>query len=115
MADVYGFDVSEWLDMMADTIYINSWLSNSVSGFPTYSGTQQSSLAYIEIKNHRIIDSMGREVMARGKVFMGSSLVVDVRDKLTLPSEYQPANPPILAVNIANDEKGNHHTVLEIG
>lgn len=115
MANSYGFNVADFLDMMADTVTIDAWVSNSVSGVPTYAGAPASYPAYIEIKNRRIIDHTGREVMARGRVFLGSAVNVDVRAKITLPSEYQPVTPPILAVNIANDEAGNHHTTIEIG
>lgn len=115
MADVIGFEVAEWLDMMASTITIDAWVSNSVSGVPSYAGAPVSYKAYIEIKNHRIIDSQGREVMARGRVFVGAAISPSVKDKITLPAGYVPLTPPILSVNLADDELGQHHTTIEIG
>lgn len=113
MADT--FDVSNWLDMMADTITIDAWVRDSISGVPVYAGAPVGYQCYIEMKNHRIVDHLGREIMARGKVFVGSAVVAGIRDQITLPSEYVPLTPPILAVNVANDEFGNHHTTIEIG
>lgn len=107
--------VGEFLDFMADTVTINAWTGQSVSGVPTYSSSAVTYPAYIEMKNHFIIGSEGRQVMAKGRVFLGTNAMVSVKDKITLPAEYVPASPPILAVNRANDEGGSHHTTLEIG
>jgi len=115
MADILGVPASIWSDMMADTVTVDAWVSQNVSGVPTYAGAPVTYQCYIEMKNHLIVDAIGREIMARGRVFMGSNAVVSVKDKITLPSEYVPASPPILAVNIATDESGNHHTTIEIG
>lgn len=113
MANV--FDASEWLDMMSDTVDVYPYLSQSVSGVPTYASLPTTYPAYIEMKNHRVIDAIGREVMAKGKVFLGVPAVIDVRSKVVLPAEYVPTSPPIISVDIANDENGNHHSVLHIG
>lgn len=110
-----GFDVSDWLDMMSDTVTITPFTGRSVSGVPTYNGTPWTAPAYIEMKNHLIINHEGREVMAKGRVFMGTTQIPGIEDKVTLPSDYIPVSPPILAVNLVNDEGGTHHVTLEIG
>ena len=109
-------DVAFWLDMMSDTVAINAFVRHSVSGASTYDMANTKEYpAYIQIKNHLIVDKQGREILARGRVFLGSADVPSVEDLITLPAEYVPRTPPILAINVANDESGNHHTVLEIG
>ena len=108
-------DVSFWLDLMADTVTIDAWVSQSSSGVPSYAGAPVSYPAYIEVKNRLIIDAQGREIIARGRVFLGATANIGVKDKLTLPSGYVPLSPPILAVNQANDELGTHHITLDIG
>lgn len=110
-----GPPISEFFDMMPDTVTIDAWVSYSVSGVPRYAGTPRTYRAYIEMKNHRVIDGQGREVLAKGRVFMGTNVVCDVKDKVTLPAEYVPRTPPIIAVNVVSDDEGNHHTTLEIG
>lgn len=115
MATSFPGGVGEWLDFMPDTITIDAWVSQSVSGVPTYAGAPATFAAHIELKNHLIVDHGGREIMARGRVFLGTATVPSIKDKLTLPSEYVPVSPPILAVNTVTDEAGNHHVTLEIG
>ncbi len=115
MSDILAASVAEWLDFMSDTVTIYAWTGFASATGATYSPTGTTYPCYIEMKNHLIVDAQGREVMARGKVFMGTNVVVGVKDKVVLPAEYVPLSPPILAINVANDELGNHHTTLEIG
>lgn len=107
-------DLSEFLDFMPDTVTIYAWVSQSDTGKPTYSPTGTDYRARIELKNRRIVNSSGQEIIARGRVFLGTSAVISVKDKIVLPSEYVPTSPPILAVDISPDETGNHHTVVMI-
>lgn len=106
---------SDWLDFMPETVTVNSYVSQSVSGAKTYNPTAVSYPARIELKNHRIVDMNGREILAKGRVFLGTTTIIDTRDKLTLPAGYVPQTPPILAVNPVADESGTHHVTLEIG
>ncbi len=115
MTDILAGSISDFLDFMPDSVTIYAWVSQSVSGVPTYSGTGTAYPCRIELKNHLVIDQQGREVMARGRVILGSAAVIGFKDKITLPSEYVPTNPPIIAVNVVPDEIGNHHTTIEIG
>lgn len=109
-------DVGFWADFMSDTVTINAFISRSVSGVPTYNMLVTKSYpAYIEMKNHLVVDRQGREVMARGRVFMGTTEVPGIEDLLTLPAEFTPRTPPMIAVNPVNDESGTHHVTLEIG
>lgn len=107
--------VSDWLDFMPSEVTIYPWVSQSVSGVPTYSMIGTPYPCRIEMKNHRIIDRNAREITAKGRIFLGTTTVPDVRDKLVLPSPYVPTSPPILDANLADDENGPHHVVLEIG
>jgi hypothetical protein len=105
---------------MPDTVSINAWLSQSVSGQPSYSPTATTHPCRIEMKNHLVVNWEGREVLAKGRVFLGTTFggsvpVPSVKDKITLPVEYTPLSPPILAVNVQPDEMGTHHVTLEIG
>ena len=115
MADELATSVSEWLDMMADTVTITPWTSQDVTGKPVYGGTPVTYPAYVEMKNHLIVDAQGREILAKGRVILGTTAVISVKDKITLPSDYVPQSPPILAVNLQPDEHGTHHVTIEIG
>lgn len=115
MADILGTSAAEWVDMCGNTVTIDAWVSASISGVPAFAGAPASYPAYIEMKNHLIIDKGGREIMARGRVFIPMVVNCSVKDKLTLPAGYVPLTPPILSVDLQNDELGSHHTVLEVG
>lgn len=106
---------SDWLDFMPDEVTITPWTAHSVSGVPTYGGTPRTHPARIEMKNHLCIDASGREILARGRVFMGTTTIPSVKDKITLPAEYVPVSPPIISVNPISDETGIHHITIEIG
>lgn len=107
--------ISDWLDMMPSTVTIYPWTGQSVSGVPTYSITGTIYPCRIEMKNHRIVDANAKEITARGRIFLGTTTAPDVRSKIVLPSGYTPTSPPILDANLADDEDGPHHVVLEIG
>lgn len=100
--------------MMGSTITLEPYVSKSVSGVPTY-GAPVSYACYIEMKNHYVISWEGREVMARGRVFMATTVMPNIKDRITLPAGNIPLQPPIIAVNAQDDESGTHHMVLEIG
>lgn len=108
-------DINEWSDMMPDTITLDAFVSRSVSGVPTYANNPVPYPARINLKNHRVINARGREVTARGRVYVGTTILPSVEDKLTLPAGYVPLSPPIIAANPVSDESGTHHIVLEIG
>lgn len=101
--------------MMPDTVTLNAFVSRDGQSKPTYSPTAVEYDARIELKNHLIVDKHGREVLAKGRVFLAMTTVPSVDDKLTLPAGYVPLTPPILAVNSVSDDVGSHHVVLEIG
>lgn len=100
--------------MMADSVTIYAWTGKSVSGAPTYSGTGTSYVCYISMKNHKIIGNDGKEILAKGRVILGSNAVINPKDKIVLPAEYIPTDPPILAIDVETDESGNHHTTIHI-
>lgn len=110
-----NISIDEWLDMMSDTVTITPWTSQSGSGVPTYGGTAYTITCRIEMKNHLIIDNQGREIMARGRIIMATTTIPSILDQITLPSDYVPTNPPILAVNVEPDDISSHHVTLEIG
>lgn len=107
--------INEFLDFMADTVTIYAWTGQSVSGVPSYSVSGTTYTCRVELANHLIVDAQGREVLARGRIIMGTTTTIGIKDKIVLPAEYIPTSPPILAVNVEPDENGNHHVTLEIG
>jgi hypothetical protein len=107
--------VNEWADFMPQTVLREPWLSYKSGGSDSNYDTAISYLARIEMKNHLIVGKDGKVITARGKVFILSSTIPNIKDRWTLPSGYIPTQPPVLDVNVVDDESGNHHVTLELG
>lgn len=108
--------VSEWLDMMPDEVTFQTRTGRDAQGGPVFSSTAVGPYpCRIEMKNRLIVDKSGRQVLAKGRVIMGTTYMPSVEDKIILPSEYVPVSPPMLAVNKQPDEDGSHHVSIDIG
>lgn len=58
----------------------------------------------------------GRDVVATYTVVIGTTELISFRDKLTLPSGYDPQGPVVAAVKSAIDETGaQHHVRVDVG
>lgn len=109
-------DIGDWLDMMPDTVIFYARTGRDDQGKPVFSSTPSSPIpCRVQMENHLIVDGKGREILARGKIILGSTFAPDIEDKIVLPAGYTPASPPMLAVNPEPDESGPHHTTIEIG
>jgi hypothetical protein len=116
MANLSPGSLTEFLDFLPSTVTIYPFQpGSSVSGAMSWSNTGTSYPARIQMKNHLVRDRNGREVTARGRVFLGTAVVPGIDDKLELPVQFTPRNPPIIDVAPKYDEHGIHHVVLEIG
>ena len=107
--------VNEWADMMPQTVTIEPWLSYTAGGSGSTYGGSTSYLCRIEMINHLVVDQSGNIVTARGKVFLLSTDTIGSKDRVTLPIGFVPTQPPIISVDVADDESGNHHVALHFG
>jgi hypothetical protein len=106
----------EFLDFMPETIQITALLSTSASGQPTYDDTHPVEYACrIQMGNHLVVTQDGREVTARGTIYVGTLVAPPLTSKLTLPVGFTVRNPPLLDSSVVDDENGPHHVQLEIG
>lgn len=110
-----GGRLSDFIDFFAETVTIEPYTGATSAKGAAY-GTAVTYAARIEMRNHIVKDKSGKDVVARGRVYLGTATVPDVRDRLTLPTRFTPTQPPIIDVNSEPDENGNvHHVKLEIG
>lgn len=105
--------VNEWADFMPMTVGIEPWATYTGGGSGSTYGTLVSYPCRIEMKNHLVITKDGKQITARGRVFLLSTVIIGSKDRVTLPTGYIPTQPPLLDVNIVDDESGNHHTTLD--
>jgi hypothetical protein len=108
-------DINEWEDMMPHTIQVEPWLSYKGGGTNNNYDTAEDYNCRIEMNNHLVVDRNARTVTARGMVFLLSTTIIDVKSLITLPVGYTPRQPPLLSVDVEDDEDGTHHTVLHFG
>lgn len=107
--------IEEWLDFMPRTVTIDSYISRSVSGRPNYANNPTTYQARVEIKNHVVLNKEGDQIIARGRVYLATTDIPTDKDLLTLPAGFVPRTPPIISVNVIDDDQGVHHVTLEIG
>jgi len=101
-------------DMFPHTIILETWASQNAYGEPTFS-TCSHVPARVEMRSRLIAGSAGREISARGRIFLGSTVIPSTKDRVTLPAGFLPRQPPILDVYPVTDEKGLHHICVYIG
>jgi len=99
------------------TITVNAFASRNIVGDPTYSTAATTYTAREEKRQHLTVGTDGRDVMARGLVFVGLSSTggapsIKVNDKVTLPDG---TAPPLVNVETLRDRTSVNHVVLHYG
>lgn len=98
--------ISDFSDCLTSTVNIAPVSSKDSYGKPTY-GADVPYSARISERRVKVRDAQGEEVVADGKIVLGTSVVVPLDSRITLPDS---STPVIIAVNRAYDEGGLHHT-----
>ena len=106
--------VNEWADLMPHTVVIEPWTGYTGGGSGSTFGTGVSSSCRIQMKNHLVVAKDGKVITARGSVFLLSTSLPGVKDRVTLPAGYVPLQPPLIDVKSQDDESGLHHITLEL-
>ena len=105
-------DINEWADFMPHTIQVEPWVSYKGGGSDSNYGDAEPYSCRIEMRNHLVVDQNAKTVTARGRVFLLSTTVIGYKDRVTLPTGYTPTKPPLIAVDVNDDETGTHHVCL---
>lgn len=107
-----GLD-SGFVELTTQLLTVDPLSTHSSYGAATYTTAQTSSYpAYVEPGNRLVLTDEGVEQMATGTVYvLTTSGSVSVQDRVTLPDGRQPR---LLAVDVVNDEKGQHHLEVAI-
>jgi len=85
------------LELFPDTITIEPFSSMSSSQAVTY-GTAVTYQAQVTSEWSKSISGSGRELSASVRVIIPDRVLIDPRDRVTLPSGWVPNQPPILSV-----------------
>lgn len=79
--------LSSILDLFPKEVIIEPWTGQNRAGEPTY-GEAVTYPAKIERGNRQVQGQGDRAIVPKHKIFLGAAVLVDVRDKITLPLEY---------------------------
>jgi hypothetical protein len=104
--------ISDWEDMMSDTVTLAAVSSRDAYGKPSY-GTARSYSARVVYKQTRIVNrTNGQDAIATGVVWVGGTPTIGIDDRMTLPDG---TTPVILNWERPTDEDGAHHTKVYFG
>ena len=104
--------ISDWSDLMNQTVSHAEFAGRSEYGVPTYGSSVEYS-ARVVYKQKFIRKADGSEVLSQGQVWLQSNVVATVEDEITLPDG---STPPILAIERFSDETTDfHHTKIYFG
>ena len=84
-------------ELLFETVTIAPFVSLSASQAPTY-GSAVTYKAQVMPFVQKEVDAQGREFVTRFRVIIPERLAIDPRSKITLPSGFTPASPPIRVV-----------------
>jgi hypothetical protein len=104
--------ISDWADMMGDTVTVASVSTRDAYGKPTFSPAR-SYVARVVYKQTRIVNrTNGQDAIATGVVWLGGTPTLTIESRLTLPDG---STPPIMNWETFPDEEGLHHTKVYFG
>lgn len=103
--------ISDWSDLLNDTVTVEPYTGRDVYGKPTY-GTAVSFAARVVYAARGVITQRGETIRGTGEVWLSTTYVVAQQDRVTLPDGTSPA---ILDVARYPDEAGAHHVKLVFG
>lgn len=104
--------VSDFLDLMPDTVTVEPFAGRDGYGKPTY-GAPVQVRARVSYKPQIVHGTDGKEVVARGAVWLASvSTDVSTEDRLTLPGGEAVR---IVSVEKHSDGSGLHHIKVLFG
>lgn len=101
-------------DLFPHTVTWEAYSSQNAYGEPTYAAAITYP-ARVEMRSRLIAGSGGNEITARGRIFLHSTGIPTTRDRITLPSGFDPTQPPLLDVNPVYDDRGLDHVVVLFG
>lgn len=98
--------ISDFADMMTDTVTIAAESSKDAYGKPTYAaGTQYD--ARVNFRSRKVTNEDGQEEIARGEIWIMSNVVVATTDLVTLSTG---DTPKVITTERFQDETADHHT-----
>lgn len=99
-------------DLMIESISVAAVASKDAYGKRTWGSPSTISNCRVQTGDHKILDSLGQEKVANGRIYVPGAPTLTLNDKITLPDG---SSPPILSIERFGDENGSHHSVIHYG
>lgn len=107
---------SELFDMLADTLtYEPPSGTFTDRGQPTYGAAVTYPCRIEPVQGEEIVRGpSGEERQAKWKIFIGTTTTLSPEGRLTLPSGFDPQQPPFYSLGRMADETAAHHQVATV-
>src|SRR6185295_11317823 len=105
--------MDDFADFLNDTVMIEPFLSRDDYGTATY-GPGVDYLCRIDGQTKQTVNVNGVERTINAIIFLSGNIYVAPADRITMPGNFDPLQPPILKVNQFSDENGPHHVEIAI-
>src|SRR3990167_3717029 len=112
--------IASWLHMMPDSVIYEARTGTDAYGDPTY-GSSSTYRARVVGEQKLIRGFSGLEVLAAQTVYLGTNIIVQPTDRITLSTNIvnsthtSALSPPILGAKRLPDQSGVHHAVVYLG
>lgn len=90
-----------------------AWTGQNANGEPTF-GSGTAYRAQVSGQNRLVWDTSGKQVLSSLRVIFAQYIAINPKDRLTLPSGYPVLTPPILAVELWQNDEGQDHTTVHL-
>jgi hypothetical protein len=100
--------IEELLDMLPHKVRLEPLIGGDLYNKPGYGNPVEVAARVVHVEQ-KTTDDAGQEVVARGKIYLGSLIGVTTKHRVTLPDGSQ---PPIVRVHKFPDESGDDHEVI---
>jgi hypothetical protein len=105
--------LDEFMDFMNDTITIQPFLGRDGYGTAMF-GVPILYNCRVSGQQKQVVDAMGVERVSKATIYVMGQPPIGPTDRLTMPSGFDPQEPPILAINALSDESGAHHLEIDV-
>jgi len=99
------------LSLMEDTVTIEPYVAATKSQASSY-GTAVTYQAQVLPWSERVIGRDGREIKSSAQVIIPDRLAIDPRSRITLPTGFNPNQPPIISVQPMKGLNLDHTRIL---
>src|SRR5690349_12216787 len=105
--------MDDFADFLNDIVTIEPMLARDDYGAAVY-GPGVDYPCRIDGSTKQTVNVNGVERSVMAVVFLTGNPAILPSDRITLPVNFNPQQPPMLRVNLFQDENGSHHTEIAV-